>query len=269
MMSSEKATSYGSNPLEQFLLLAKSAKGSAAAELVKEVLGAPGINTFGELMDMPNIQELKDGPNAKYYNALYIFTHGTYKQYLQNQSELPELSPPQKKKLQNLTLVTLASKMKCIPYSLLQEELDIQNVKDLEDSIIEAIYADIIVGKMDRKNSVLEVDSTIGRDVRPEELDSIVNTLKNWCESCETMLSSIDTQIRNANKEKNRQLTHKSMIEKEIQNIKITLKSQSKDTDEAMTSDFREASAQVGDKGRKNLKLRVNRGAGKFWTSKS
>lgn len=44
--------------LEQYLLLAKSAKGAAAVELIKQVLVAPGIYVFGELLDMPNIQEV-------------------------------------------------------------------------------------------------------------------------------------------------------------------------------------------------------------------
>lgn len=43
------------HPLEQFLLLAKTAKGAAAVELVKQVLEAPGVYVFGELLDMPNI----------------------------------------------------------------------------------------------------------------------------------------------------------------------------------------------------------------------
>lgn len=46
-----------------------------------------------------------------------------------------------KKKLQHLTIVSMAIKCKCIPYSSLLEELDIKNVRDLEDLIIEAIYA--------------------------------------------------------------------------------------------------------------------------------
>lgn len=33
--------------------------------------------------------------------------------------------------------------LQCIPYSVLLEELDIKNVRDLEDLIIEAIYAGI------------------------------------------------------------------------------------------------------------------------------
>lgn len=55
-MSETKPTS--SNPLEQFVLLAKSAKGAAAVELVKQALEAPGVYVFGELLDMPNIVEV-------------------------------------------------------------------------------------------------------------------------------------------------------------------------------------------------------------------
>ena len=53
---SEKSGS--SNPLEQFVLLSKTAKGAAAVSLVKQVLEAPGVYVFGELLDMPNIQEV-------------------------------------------------------------------------------------------------------------------------------------------------------------------------------------------------------------------
>ena len=44
------------NPLEQFVLLAKNAKGAAAVELIKQALEAPGVYVFGELLDMSNIQ---------------------------------------------------------------------------------------------------------------------------------------------------------------------------------------------------------------------
>ena len=55
-MASEKQT--GSNPLEQFVLLAKGAKGAAAAELIKQALDAPGVYVFGELLDTSNIKEV-------------------------------------------------------------------------------------------------------------------------------------------------------------------------------------------------------------------
>lgn len=45
------------------------------------------------------------------------------------------------KKLQHLTIVSLAIKSKSIPYAILLNELEIDNVRHLEDIIIEAIYA--------------------------------------------------------------------------------------------------------------------------------
>ena len=53
-MTSEKSN----NPLEQFVLLAKSAKGAGAVELVKQACEASGVYVFGELLDMPHIQEV-------------------------------------------------------------------------------------------------------------------------------------------------------------------------------------------------------------------
>lgn len=48
----------GNNPLEQFVVLAKTARGAAAVELVKQVLEAPGVHVFGELLDTENIKEV-------------------------------------------------------------------------------------------------------------------------------------------------------------------------------------------------------------------
>lgn len=53
----EKNT-FAINPLEQFVLLAKTTKGAACVELVKQVLEAPGVYVFGEILDMPNVAEV-------------------------------------------------------------------------------------------------------------------------------------------------------------------------------------------------------------------
>lgn len=49
---------------EQFLLLAKSAKGAALATLIHQVLEAPGVYVFGELLDMPNVREVRGWPGS-------------------------------------------------------------------------------------------------------------------------------------------------------------------------------------------------------------
>jgi len=142
----------GSNPMEQFVLLSKSAKGAAAAELVKQALETPGVYVFSELMDMPSIKELS-GDHKGYWELLNIFAYGTLKDYATKKAlnaAVPDLTSGQRRKLQYLTIVTLSEREKCIPYQTLQQELEVSNVRELEDLIIEAIYAEIFQGKLDQ-----------------------------------------------------------------------------------------------------------------------
>lgn len=85
--------------------------------------------------------QLKNGEYHKYYNTLHLFAYGTYKDYRQQMANYILLSSIMLKKLQHLTLVSLATKNKCISYELLSKELEIVNVRHLEDVMIEAIYA--------------------------------------------------------------------------------------------------------------------------------
>ncbi|KOB68829.1 putative COP9 signalosome complex subunit 7A [Operophtera brumata] len=158
------------HPLEQFVLLAKGAKGSACAELIKQVLDAPGVHVFGELLEMPNIQELEEGPYATHFKSLNLFAYGTYKDYLENKSDYLELTPAQCKKLQHLTIATLATQEKCIPYN-------------------------IIHGKLDQECKRVEVDVALGRDARLEDAASIADILSDWCNACEA--KTLKTQAEN------------------------------------------------------------------------
>lgn len=257
---SEKTST--NSPLEQFVLLAKGAKGAAAVELIKQTLEAPGVYVFGELLDMPNIKELEGSKFHNYYELLQVFAHGTYKTYMQNAAKLPQLTDLQKKKLQHLTIVSLATKMNCIPYSLLLKEIEIKNVRDLEDLIIDAIYADIIRGKLDQKNSYLEVDFAIGRDFKEEDLNTMIATLKEWCDSCESVLAEVDAQIVRANSEKSKYIKHRLAIENEVTELKKNFKSQTDDVEEMMQTDRIPGNA---DKPKKLSKQpKISRAYGKF-----
>jgi COP9 signalosome complex subunit 7 len=55
-MSGDKSSS--ANPLEQFLLLMKNAKGAGAVSVLTQALEAPNVYVFGELLDLPNVQEV-------------------------------------------------------------------------------------------------------------------------------------------------------------------------------------------------------------------
>lgn len=74
----------------------------------------------------------------------------------------------------------VTNSLQCIPYSTLLKELDMKNLRELEDLIIEVIYADVVRGKLDQKNNQLEVDYTIGRDIRTEDIGTVIKVLQEW-----------------------------------------------------------------------------------------
>jgi COP9 signalosome complex subunit 7 len=53
-------------------------------------------------------------------------------------------------------------------------------IRDLEDLIIDAIYLDILRGKLDQKEQQLEVEYTMGRDLEPGKIEDVLAALTNW-----------------------------------------------------------------------------------------
>lgn len=206
---------------------------------------------------------------------------------MENEAQLIQLTPAMRKKLQHLTIVSLAIKNKCIPYSELLEELDIKNVRILEDLIIEAIYADVIHGKLDQKNKQLETDYAIGRDIRKGDVTEIVSTLQQWSDSCETILSCLEAQIDRANAEKRKRVKHKEQIEQEVRtpsrfglerqfnglifllfqivNLKKAIKTQAVESDEAMAIENSREIAGGPELRKKSSKSKSLKGCGKSW----
>ncbi|XP_038673511.1 COP9 signalosome complex subunit 7b-like isoform X3 [Scyliorhinus canicula] len=221
MAGESKSTS---NPLEQFILLSRNAKGPALTTLISQVLEAPGVFVFGELLETPNIQEVRtntlaNGSHASYLQLLNLFAYGTYPDYLANKGSLPELTLAQKNKLKHLTIVSLAARMKCIPYSMLLKDLDIKNLRELEDLIIEAIYTDIIQGKLDQRNQLLEVDFCIGRDLQKQDISNIVKTLQEWCDCCQAVLLGIEQQVLRVNQYKEGHTKTQQQVETETSQL--------------------------------------------------
>ncbi|NXA00647.1 CSN7B protein, partial [Nesospiza acunhae] len=208
------------NLLEQFILLAKGTSGSALTALINQVLEAPGVYVFGELLELTNVKEVRPGLcnfQRKVLNLVFLTLTA-------NKDNLPELTVTQKNKLKHLTIVSLASRMKCIPYSVLLKDLDMRNLRELEDLIIEAVYTDIIQGKLDQRNQVLEVDFCIGRDIQKKDISNIVKTLQEWCDGCEAVLLGIEQQVLRANQYKENHHRTQQQVEMEVTNIKKTLK---------------------------------------------
>ncbi len=99
------------------------------------------------------------------------------------EKSLPDISSTAIKKLRHLSIISLAGKNRTISYNVLLRELGIKNVRELEDLIIEAFYANIVRGKLDQENNQLEIDFAIGRDVTNKEVDDMLNILDEWFET--------------------------------------------------------------------------------------
>ena len=158
-----------SSPLETYVLLANGAKGAAAVGLIQQVLEAPGVYVFGELLDHPNIKDLTNSSaaNAKgYHDLLNIFAYGTYDEYMSEKSNLPPLTDGMTKKLRLLTIASIATKEKTIKYEHMQKVLGIDGIRELEDLIIDGTNNSVLQGKLDQKSKHFEVDYAMGRDIR-------------------------------------------------------------------------------------------------------
>ena len=83
-------------------------------------------------------------------------------------------------KLKHLSIISLANKCRTIPYETLSKNLDVNNIRELEDLIIEAFNADVIKGKLDQLKNQLEIEYAIGRDVTNEQVEEILSVLDNW-----------------------------------------------------------------------------------------
>ncbi|KAG6907223.1 hypothetical protein DXG01_009837 [Tephrocybe rancida] len=165
--------------LEPFLLMAKSLKGAAAAKLIHDATSAPGVFVFSELLELPNILEASSLPSLN----------------CEHKDQLPPLNAAQTTKLKHLSIVSLASSRRILPYADLLKALDMPTIRDLEDLIIDAIYLDILRGKLDQKEQQLEVEYTMGRDLAPGALEDVLAALQSWAETTSAVLQTLDAKI--------------------------------------------------------------------------
>lgn len=180
--SSTLAPSSSTSRLEPLLLLARSTKprGAAAANLIHQAIAAPGVFFFGELFDVPGVAELaspSDSASSQLqaaYQLLCLFTYGMYSDYvhLVQSGGIAELSRVELQKLRQLTLLSLAYQHKSLPYATLHASLGIDSTtRELEDLIIETVYAGLVSGKLNELQARFEVHHVQGRDVpHPERL---------------------------------------------------------------------------------------------------
>jgi len=210
--------------LQQYIILSKNLKGKGCAAMLQQALNAPNLYVFGELLEIQNVQQLSETEDKKLLELLKIFAYGTYSDYKANAASLPPLTPQQIKKLKQLTIVSLSNRTKTISYPVLQKELDILEVRELEDLIIDAIYQGIIQGKLDQKNKTLLIESAMGRDLQPDSMENMISVLNLWSNQSEILLKNIKEKVQYANLMSDKEKKHQEEYEKTVDLVKQHLK---------------------------------------------
>lgn len=119
-------------------------------DVIVKVLESPTVFVFGEILDIGTVRALEGTVHEPYLRLLQVFAYHTYREYCaQKQSQpssLPDLTPLMVTKLRQLSIISLTRHARIIPYNTLLKELDIDNVRQLEDLIISSIYANLLKG---------------------------------------------------------------------------------------------------------------------------
>ncbi|MBW0478956.1 hypothetical protein O181_018671 [Austropuccinia psidii MF-1] len=153
--------------LEYILTLLESTKGIGVIKLIEDALGCDGIYVFGEILQVKAVSELAHHPiHSAHYELLKIFAYGNWKQYREKVDQLPGLNSAQARKLKQLSIISRASQSRIIPYSELLEQLEIDQIQELEELVIDAIYNGLLKARLDQKRARIELESCMGRDVQ-------------------------------------------------------------------------------------------------------
>ncbi|GFR46209.1 hypothetical protein Agub_g7748, partial [Astrephomene gubernaculifera] len=219
--------------IQQYVLLAKGARGRGLTDLIATASADPAIFGFGELLDVPSIKELQGTDLAPHYALLQLFAYGTWADYLANAGSLPPLSPAQQLKLKQLTVASLAACDKVLPYARLQSALQIGSVRELEDFLINhCFYSGLVAaGKLDQKQGCLQVYDVLGRDVRPEQLPELTRRMGAWISAGEELLRAIEGRVSYTSSAAEAARAHREELEARVEEVKRNIKAEARAND--------------------------------------
>ncbi|ONK73536.1 uncharacterized protein A4U43_C04F32650 [Asparagus officinalis] len=198
---------------------------ASLANLIAEATSHPSLFAFSEILSVPNLTKLEGTQFASHLELLRLFAYGACSDYKSNSDRLPALSADQVRKLKQLTVLMLAEGNKVLPYDQLMQELDVSNVRELEDFLInDCMYAGIVRGKLDQLRRCFEVQFAAGRDLRPEQLNNMIQTLENWLGTSDNLLHTIQDKIKWADAMSEENKKHRKEIEEKVEDAKQSFK---------------------------------------------
>ncbi|KAG9520215.1 hypothetical protein KCU71_g11040, partial [Aureobasidium melanogenum] len=242
------------NALAPFLALSKSATSArAAADLVTQATSAAHTYVFGELLQTPNMQNLRnDAQYRNYYTLLELFAWGTWAEYQVLASTLPSLSPAQEHKLRLLTLLTLAANTtnnNPLTYTNLQSALSLDSPLALERLVTDAIYADLLTATLNPAQGIVAISSVAAlRDLNPGSVTRMMASLDAWSGRCDDVLKELEVQMKSVMEAAERRTNEEAMRAEQVHRAEAAGKKSDDAADDAMEVD--DAGQKLGGKKR-------------------
>ena len=103
-------------------------------------------------------------------------------------------------------------------------ELEVSDVRRLEDLLIETIYAGLLRCKLDQRARTVRVLETTGRDVRVEKIDELIQSLSTLQKSAEYLYSCIQNSSNILSDQRNCDKQDEIILQDQLNDAKAVIK---------------------------------------------
>ena len=93
----------------------------------------------------------------------------------------------------------MSATRKTLNYNEIQDTLGLSDHEQVEELVLESIYSKLIEGTIDEQNHCLHISKVFGRDVPPEKVDSLLDTLDEWVKNISKVESSMTEVVKSLN----------------------------------------------------------------------
>jgi COP9 signalosome complex subunit 7 len=265
--------------LQPFVHLADTTKNPSnrfIADLITRATSASGTYFFTELLQLPAVQSLRAADTAPEYRAyltiLELFSWGTIGEHksepdtlllltwltIPGSSDLPPLTEAQTLKLQQLSLLSIASPFlnststeNTLTYSHLISALSLSGATALESLVTSCIYANLLTARLSPTSTPPTVHITAVaplRDLRPQSLPALLQILSTWSSRCDATIADLESKINTIKVNAIVRNTSAQRHQDVIDNAVINVVADEKDTDKQKKSANTGKSTRLGSK---------------------
>jgi len=116
--------------------------------------------------------------------------------------------------------MALASHGTDITYAKLAESLKFDTVRQLEDFVIDAIYRDVIKGRLNPKKQLVEIADWRSPQPGKAELENAAQVLGRWVENSAAFIESLGKEVERSNQLMKSEAEREKLIEAESEKLK-------------------------------------------------